>query len=75
MIACNDKDFEPAFFHILDLATEFAFYWEPIYMQNSQECKVDKYEMTNVRNTYRDILEEFIDEIFDTESQLPKQDW
>ena len=46
MIACNDKDFDPVFFHLLDLATEFAFYWEPVYMQNSQECKVDKFAIT-----------------------------
>lgn len=75
MIACTDKDFEPAFFYLLDLATELAFYWEPIYMQNNEPCKVDNFDQKGVRGTYREILEEFIDEIFDTESTLERKDW
>lgn len=74
-IACSDKDFEPAFFHLLDLATELVFYWEPIYMQTSAPCKADKYDQSNVRNTYRDILEEFLDEVFDADSTLARKDW
>lgn len=71
-IACSDKDFEPAFFYILDVATELAFNWEPIYMDNEELCPVDKYDQATVRSTYRDILEVFFDEVFDCESTLER---
>lgn len=74
-IACNDKDFEPVLYLMFDLATETAFYWEPIYMQNNAACKVDKYDIGNVRNNYKDILDEFVDEVFDTESMLARNEW
>ena len=60
---------------MFDFATESAFYWEPIYMQNNTPCKVDKYDITNVRNSYADLLEELVDEVFDTESKLERKAW
>lgn len=60
---------------IFDIATEVAFYWEPIYMANNDPCKVDRYDISTARGTYDDLREEFIDAVFDAESTLARKDF
>lgn len=74
-ISCTDKDLETTLCQVFDYATDTVFYWEPIYMQNSEPCKVDKVEMNQARANWTTVIEEFVDEVFDTESSLTRNEF
>lgn len=76
-IACNDKDFEPNFKTLLDMASEMVYKLEPKYMKSGEPfSQVSKEEIDKIKETkYDDLLEEFIDTVFDVESKLDRDDW
>lgn len=76
-IAASDKDFKPNFITLLDMASEMVFRLEPIFMKTGEPfSQVSKEEVDQVRDTkYDDLLEEFLDAVFDVEAKLDRDDW
>ena len=73
-IACNDKDFKPNLYALLDLATVMVFKNEPKFMGTS-ESDVSDEKIESVKESYDDLAEEFLDAVFDTESKLKQSEW
>ena len=76
-IAAGDKDFKPNFFTLLDMASEMVYRLEPKYMKTGEPfSQVSKEEVDKVRDSkYDDLIEEFLDIVFDVESKLDRDDW
>ena len=76
-IACNDKDFKPNFKTLLDMASEMVYKLEPKYLKTGEPfSQVSKDDIDEVKSTkYDDLLEDFLDIVFDVESKLDRDDW
>ena len=73
-IACGDKDFKPNLYAIFDLATEMVFKNEPWFMGTDVNHIFDA-KVAEVKETYDDLAEEFLDAVFDVESKLTQSEW
>ena len=76
-IAAGDKDFKPNFYELIDMATEMVFRLEPKYMKTGEPfSQVSKEQVDEIRDEkYEDLLEEFLDIVFDVESKLDREEW
>lgn len=76
-IAANDKDFKPNFNSLLDMASAMVFELEPKFMKTGEPfSQVSKSEIEEVQSEkYDELLEEFLDVVFDVESKLDRCDW
>lgn len=59
------------------MASEMVYRLEPKYMKTGEPfSQVSKEEVDKVRDSkYDDLLEEFLDIVFDVESKLDRDDW
>jgi hypothetical protein len=76
-IAAMDKDFQPNFFTLLDMASAMVYELEPKYMKTGAAfSQVSKEEIERVQSSkYEELLESFLDQVFDVESKLKRGEW
>ena len=75
-IAASDKDFLPAFKHLLNTATELVFRHAPVFTKTGGEfSQVSLEQVKEKQEEYEDLCDEFLDEVFGTESTLERSDW
>ena len=77
-IACNDKDFKPNFFGMLDMASEVVFRCEQLLSEDDviAPSPYSDDKIAGIReDKYEELAEEFLDAVFDTESKLKRDEW
>ena len=73
-INSHDKDFPRCFNTLLDTATEMVFRFESKYMKTTKRL-ISEAIVQQTKGTYEELSENFIDEIFGSDSMLKREDW
>ena len=69
-VSHSDKEFEPNLYCIFDLACEITFRLAPKYTKVKYHV-----ELTVDKSFYHELRDQFIDEVFENECKLSKNDW
>ena len=72
-ITCNDRDMEPTLIQIFETATVMMFNMEAMFLKGKNTFS-DK-QIKDARDMYEDEIEEFLDEVFDVESRLTREEF
>ena len=72
-LTCNDRDLAPTMKQLFDTATTIVFDAEETFL--GQKKTVTDEQIKEAREEYDDIIEEFLDEVFDTESRLEREEF
>ena len=72
-ISSYDKDFKPSLFLLWDFATQMIFENEAIYMQKERQYTDE--QISENKEKYDDMIEEFLDDVFDCDSIMEKDRW
>ena len=73
-IACNDKDFKPNLYALINFATQMVFEEEVKYMPSVEREYTDE-AIEKIQDKYDDLADDFLDEVFDAESRLTRKEW
>ena len=73
-ISASDKDFEPVFDKIVDLATKFVYSHVQLVAPAENPVSADKFDAitTFVNDSFR---EKFLDDVFGANSKLQREEW
>ena len=78
-IAASDKDFLPCFNFILKMATELTYKLGPKYLTDLSEPYTtvtdDQIKENNAEAVFESLSEDFLDEVFGSESTLPRKEY
>mmetsp|Transcript_3745 Transcript_3745/g.6385 ORF Transcript_3745/g.6385 Transcript_3745/m.6385 type:complete len:146 (+) Transcript_3745:498-935(+) len=74
-IACSDKDFVPVLSFMLKLSTELTFSLESKIREVPRMEEVTDSILSEVGDSYPDIFEDFLDQVFGYDSSLTDSTW
>ena len=72
-LSANDKDYKPAFMTLCEISTVFEFEVSRDYA--NVKCEYTEDEFATMRESFEDVQEKHLDELFDCLSKLEKDQW
>ena len=72
-ISASDKDYKPCFTALCELCTVFEL--QVAKEIDGIECPYSQDDMDAMRDCFEDVLEDHLDELFDFQSKMQKEEW